>query len=44
LLGKVSLYSLEAFKLAFPIQLVVMTVGLAMFYRERRKTQQIDTE
>jgi sugar phosphate permease len=44
LLGKVSLYSLEAFKLAFPIQIVVMVLGLAMFYRERRKTQQIDTE
>lgn len=43
-LGKASLYSLEAFKLAFPIQIVVMVVGLAMFYRERRKTQQIDTE
>jgi sugar phosphate permease len=44
LLGKVSLYSLEAFKLAFPIQIVVMVIGLAMFYRERRQTQQIDTE
>lgn len=44
LLGRVSLYSLEAFKLAFPIQIVVMVVGLGMFYREKRKTHQIDTE
>lgn len=44
LLGKVSLYSLEAFKLAFPIQIVVMVLGLAMFYRERRKSQQIHSE
>ena len=32
------LYSLEAFKLAFPIQLAVMTLGIVMFYRERRAT------
>lgn len=44
ILGAGALYSLEAFKLAFGIQVVVLTVGLAMFYRERRQTQQIDTE
>jgi MFS family permease len=36
-----SLYSLESFKLAFPVQLIVMTFGLAMFYRERRLTRKI---
>ena len=35
------LYSLEAFKLAFPIQLLIMTIGLVMFYRERTLTQRI---
>lgn len=44
ILGDAGLYSLEAFKIAFCIQLGVMTVGLTMFYRERRKTQKIDTE
>lgn len=43
LLGNVSLYSLEAFKLAFPIQIAVMSFGLAMFYRERKKTRKLDT-
>jgi MFS family permease len=36
LLGSTDLYSLEAFKLAFPVQLVVMSFGILMFYRERR--------
>jgi MFS family permease len=35
------LYSLAAFKLAFPVQLLVITFGLAMFYRERRQTSAI---
>lgn len=39
LLGAVDLYSLEAFKFAFPVQLVVMSVGIFMFYRERRLTK-----
>jgi MFS family permease len=34
-----ALYSLESFKLALPIQLLVMGVGLTMFYRERRLTR-----
>jgi MFS family permease len=34
-----SLYSLESFKLAFPVQLLVMSFGLAMFYRERRRSR-----
>ena len=34
--GGASLYALESFKLAFPIQLVVMTFGIWMFFRERR--------
>lgn len=38
LLPGAGLYSLDAFKLAFPLQLVVMSIGLAMFYRERRLT------
>lgn len=38
LLGSADLYSLDAFKFAFPVQLVVMTVGILMFYRERRLT------
>lgn len=34
--GGASLYSLASFKLAFPIQLAVMTFGIWMFFRERR--------
>lgn len=34
-----NLYSLEAFKMAFPVQLVVLTIGILMFYRERRLTR-----
>jgi MFS family permease len=33
------LYSLAAFKLAFPVQLLVMSIGLLMFYRERKRTK-----
>ena len=36
--GGASLYSLASFKLAFPIQLVVMAVGITMFFHERRLT------
>jgi MFS family permease len=32
------LYALSAFKMAFPIQLIILTFGLIMFYRERRLT------
>jgi MFS family permease len=32
------LYSLSAFKLAFPVQILVMSLGILMFYRERRLT------
>lgn len=39
LAGGASLYSLPAFKMAFPIQVAVMTIGLVMFYRERRITK-----
>ena len=39
LVASAELYSLDAFKLAMPVQLVVLSIGLAMFYRERRKTQ-----
>ena len=39
LLSNTSLYSLESFKLAFPVQLLVMSFGLAMFYRERRRSR-----
>jgi MFS family permease len=35
------LYSLEAFKLAFPVQLIVIVFGLVMFYRERRLTSKL---
>lgn len=38
LLGSTDLYSLEAFKFAFPVQLAVMSVGIFMFYRERGLT------
>ncbi len=38
LLGSADLYSLEAFKFAFPVQLAVMSVGIFMFYRERGLT------
>ena len=38
LLGSADLYSLEAFKFAFPVQLAVMSVGILMFYRERGLT------
>ena len=34
--GGASLYSLASFKMAFPIQLVVMTFGILMFFRARR--------
>jgi hypothetical protein len=34
--GGASLYALESFKLAFPIQLVVLSFGIWMFFRERR--------
>lgn len=36
LVGDSGLYSLEAFKLALPVQLLVISGGLVMFYRERR--------
>jgi MFS family permease len=36
-----NLYSLESFKLALSVQLLVMSFGLAMFYRERRLTQKL---
>ena len=36
--GGASLYSLASFKLAFPIQVVVMAVGITMFFHERRLT------
>jgi len=36
LVGDSGLYSLDAFKLAFPVQLLVISFGLGMFYRERR--------
>ena len=39
--GAAELYSLEAFKLAFTIQLLVMAFGLTMFYRERRLAHQL---
>ena len=39
IVASAELYSLDAFKLAMPVQLVVLSIGLAMFYRERRKTQ-----
>ena len=39
MVASAELYSLDAFKLAMPVQLVVLSIGLAMFYRERRKTQ-----
>jgi MFS family permease len=32
------LYALSAFKMAFPIQLIILTFGLIMFNRERRLT------
>jgi hypothetical protein len=32
------LYSLSAFKLAFPVQILVMSLGILMFYRDRRLT------
>ena len=38
LLGSADLYSLEAFKFAFPVQLAVMSIGIFMFYRERGLT------
>lgn len=37
--GNAELYSLDAFKSAMPVQLVVISIGLAMFYRERRLTK-----
>lgn len=36
--GNAELYSLDSFKTAMPVQLVVISIGLAMFYRERRLT------
>jgi hypothetical protein len=33
------LYSLAAFKLAFPLQLLVMSIGILMFHRERKLTK-----
>lgn len=39
--GGSSLYSLASFKLAFPIQVAVMTVGIVMFLRERRLTRRV---
>jgi MFS family permease len=41
--GDSGLYSLQAFKLAFPIELVVISVGLLMFYRERRLIRRISS-
>jgi MFS family permease len=35
------LYSLEAFKHAFPVELIVIVFGLVMFYRERRLTSKV---
>ncbi len=40
-IGDHDLYSLGAFKLAFPVQLIVISFGLAMFYRERRLTREV---
>lgn len=36
LVGNRDLYNLDAFKLALPLQLIIMTVGLFFFYRARR--------
>jgi len=41
LTGDSSLYSLASFKLAFPIQVAVMTLGIAMFFRERRLSKRV---
>jgi len=41
LTGDSSLYSLASFKLAFPIQVAVMTLGIAMFFRERRLSRRV---
>lgn len=41
LVGDSNLYSLESFKLAFSVQLLVMSLGLAMFYRERGLTKRL---
>lgn len=39
LFAETGLYSLSAFKLAFLVQLFLMTLGILMFYRERRLTR-----
>jgi MFS family permease len=39
ILGEAGLYALQGFKLAFPLELFIITIGLLMFYRERRRTK-----
>ena len=39
ILGSARLYDVAAFKLAFPIHLLVITIGLVLFYRERKITR-----
>lgn len=39
ILGSARLYDLAAFKMALPVHLVVITIGLVLFYRERKLTR-----
>ncbi|MFM6939947.1 MAG: MFS transporter, partial [Rhodoluna sp.] len=43
ILGAANLYSLAAFKLAFPVELVMISAGLVFFFIERTKTRGINS-